>query len=105
MKALPGTRGLRRRSATATKEAGTIGETHLNPAQAQLMRTRVTVGTSTHNGQAYQVPQFVLRDPCVKCFAIYRNALVDTPGTYVNRLYDCGEDSWVLKVRGGVTTL
>jgi hypothetical protein len=105
MKAIPGTRGLRRRLATATKEAGTIGETYLTPAQAQLMRTRVKVGTSTHNGEAYQIPEFVLRDPCVKCFAIYRNPLVGTHGTYVNRLYDCGEDSWVLKVRGRVISL
>jgi hypothetical protein len=80
-------------------------QANVTPAQAQLMRTRVKMGTSTHGGQAYQVPEFGLRDPCVKCFAIYRNNLVGTPGTYVNRLYDCGEDSWVLKVRGGVTTL
>lgn len=81
------------------------GQANVTLPQAQWMRTQVTVGTDTHDGQAYQVPGFTVRDPCVKCFAIYRNTLVGTSGTYVNRLYDCGEDSWVLKVRGGVTTL
>lgn len=105
MKAIPGNRRLRRRLAKASKQAGMTGQANVTPAQAQLMRTEVDVGTDTHDGQAYQIPEFVLRHPCVKCFAIYRNNLLGTPGTYVNRLYDCGEDSWVLKVRGGVTTL
>ena len=74
-------------------------------AQALNMTGLVTSPTDLHGGQAFGVPWFGLKDPCVKCFAIYCNNIMGIPGTYDNRLYDCGEESWALKVRGGVTTL
>jgi hypothetical protein len=99
MKEIQGTRALRRRLVIASNLAGMTGANNVTLVQAQGMRANVTAGTCTHDGQAYEIPGFHLRNPCVECFAIYRNSFVGIPGAYVNRLYDCGEDSWILKVR------